>query len=393
MRAVELFAGAGGLAMGTSLAGFQHNAVLEWNRYACDTIRENKRRGLHLVADWPLTEGDVADFDFRSCGEDIALVAGGPPCQPFSIGGKARGEKDKRNMFPEVFRAVRETKPRAILVENVKGLTRRSFADYLQYIVLQLSYPEIVIKDGEMWPNHLSRLQKVHTGGKHDGLQYKVVWRLLNAADYGVAQKRERVIFVGIRSDIGLEWSFPEPTHSLDMLLRDQWVTGEYWDRHKVAKSSRPAFPEQLKNKINALRKSSDGGIQPWLTVRDAISDLPDPRSANSKQYANHCFQPGARAYPGHTGSPLDEPAKTLKAGDHGVPGGENMLVHTNGKVRYFTVRESARLQAFPDDYVFHGAWTETMRQLGNAVPVLLAYNVARDLQGLLSRYEKRQIG
>jgi DNA (cytosine-5)-methyltransferase 1 len=88
-------------------------------------------------------------------------------------------------------------------------------------------------------------------------------------------------------------------------------------------------------------------------------------------------FQSGARSYPGHTGSPIDEPAKTLKAGDHGVPGGENMLRRADGSIRYFSVRESARLQTFPDDFWFHGSWTETMRQLGNAVPVRLAKIVA----------------
>src|SRR5690606_17264971 len=95
----------------------------------------------------------------------------------------------------------------------------------------------------------------------------------------------------------------------------------------------------------------------------------------------NHRFQVGARTYVGHTGSPLDEPAKTLKAGVHGVPGGENMLRRPDGTVRYFTVRESARLQTFPDDYVFHGSWTETMRQLGNAVPVDLAETIARSVR------------
>ncbi len=88
--------------------------------------------------------------------------------------------------------------------------------------------------------------------------------------------------------------------------------------------------------------------------------------------------------YKGHTGSPLDEPAKTLKAGDHGVPGGENMFVYPNGDIRYFTVRESARLQTFPDDFIFHGSWTESMRQLGNAVPVTLANIVATDIYKLL---------
>ena len=99
-----------------------------------------------------------------------------------------------------------------------------------------------------------------------------------------------------------------------------------------------------------------------------------------ARSVSNHRQQPGARSYPGHTGSPLDEPAKTLKAGVHGVPGGENMLRAPNGEVRYFTVRESARLQTFPDDYVFHGSWSETMRQLGNAVPVRLAEMVGKDV-------------
>ena len=116
-----------------------------------------------------------------------------------------------------------------------------------------------------------------------------------------------------------------------------------------------------------------------WRTVRDAIADLPDPELSpdTASSFHDHRFQPGARSYSGHTGSPLDEPAKTLKAGVHGVPGGENMLRRADGSIRYFTVRESARLQTFPDDMVFHGSWSETMRQLGNAVPCQLARIVA----------------
>jgi DNA (cytosine-5)-methyltransferase 1 len=115
-----------------------------------------------------------------------------------------------------------------------------------------------------------------------------------------------------------------------------------------------------------------------WRTVRDALDGLPDPekKPRQAVEIWNHQFQPGAKSYTGHTGSPLDEPAKTLKAGVHGVPGGENMLARPDGSVRYFSVRESARLQTFPDNYVFHGSWSEAMRQLGNAVPVELAHCV-----------------
>ena len=126
-------------------------------------------------------------------------------------------------------------------------------------------------------------------------------------------------------------------------------------------------------------------GKKPWITVRDAICDLPDPEKKTADHhYLNHRFMPGARSYPGHTGSVLDEPAKTLKAGDHGVPGGENMLVFPDGKLRYFTVRESARLQCFPDEYGFVACWTESMRQLGNAVPVPLARSVAAHIRSHL---------
>jgi len=116
-----------------------------------------------------------------------------------------------------------------------------------------------------------------------------------------------------------------------------------------------------------------------WRTVRDAICDLPDPERFPGKVQA-HRFQPGARTYPGHTGSPMDEPAKALKAGDHGVPGGENMLRRVDGAVRYFTVRESARIQTFPDSFLFEGTWSEIMRQLGNAVPVRLASVIAKSV-------------
>jgi DNA (cytosine-5)-methyltransferase 1 len=381
MRSIELFAGAGGLALGVDRAGFKHEAVVELNRNACGTIRQNNERG---VIHWPLFEADVRQIDYGEYQRNIDLLAGGPPCQPFSIGGKHKGYDDARDMFPEAARAVRELRPRVVLFENVKGLLRASFAKYFEYVILQLSYPEIVRSQSESWSDHLGRLEKYHTCGKRDSLQYHVVYRLLNAADYGVPQRRERVVIVGFRSDLKMEWSFPEPTHSQDSLLRDKWVTGEYWERHRVAKKDRPVAPpdtSQLLSKLGWFAPLE----KPWLTVRDAISDLPDPSKPGATSNAlNHRLIPGARAYKGHTGSLLDEPSKTLKAGDHGVPGGENMLARHDGTVRYFTVRESARLQTFPDDYEFFGSWTESMRQLGNAVPVELGRAVAGSIHAYL---------
>lgn len=376
MRSAEIFAGAGGLALGVSNAGFRHEVVAEWDRDACNTIRHNQSKGVKTVKDWPLFEGDVRNFDWSSIHEGLDLLAGGPPCQPFSLGGKHRGHRDERDMFPVATDLVRKLQPRAFIFENVKGLLRRSFAKYFEYIYLQLNYPEIRRRNGEGWHEHLGRLERYHTKGRKDGLAYQVVFSLLNAADYGVPQKRERVFIVGFRSDQNIEWSFPETTHSQDALLWDQWITGEYWDRHEISRGRRPEISSKVLARVNRLRLAPPVD-KAWLTVRDAISDLPDPETSSSHNIPNHKFNPGARAYPGHTGSPLDEPAKTLKAGDHGVPGGENMLVLSNGRIRYLTVRESARLQSFPDDYVISGSWTESMRQLGNAVPVRLAQKIA----------------
>lgn len=376
MRCVELFAGAGGLALGAGLAGFEPMAVVEWDKWACDTIRENSKREYPLVHGWPLHEGDVRAFDWSRIPQDIDLLAGGPPCQPFSMGGKHRAHDDHRDMFPATVEIVRRLRPKAFIVENVKGLTRSSFANYYQHILLQLEFPEIVRRRSESWYEHLMRLQKRKTAGRNKGLTYNVVPTLVNAADYGVPQKRERVFIVGFRSDLGVEWNFPEATHSLDALLYDQFVTGAYWDHHGISARERPAPPASMSAKLRRLAASPPAEAS-WRTVRDALVGLPDPQSREAKSFPNHRFQDGARAYPGHTGSPLDLPAKTLKAGDHGVPGGENMMVREDGSVRYFTIRESARLQTFPDGYAFHGSWTEIMRQLGNAVPVSLGRIVA----------------
>jgi DNA (cytosine-5)-methyltransferase 1 len=378
LTSIELFTGAGGLALGLEKAGWHHEALIERDEHACSTIHLNESLGHPLAKDWKLYHQDVRDISYAELATKADMVAGGPPCQPFSLGGKHRAYQDQRDMFPEAVRAVRELRPQCFLFENVKGLLRQNFANYFHYIILQLSYPLVTRKNDEPWEAHLSRLERVHTAGKVMDLSYRVVYRLLDAADYGVPQHRHRVFIVGFRCDLGREWSFPEPTHSIDRLLWDQWVTGSYWEEHGVAMKARPTMPRRLRTRVERL--ANDFALLPppgqrCRTVRDALTGLPDSRD---KQHAipNHEFRDGARPYPGHTGSLLDEPSKALKAGDHGVPGGENMIALSDGTCRYYTVRESARVQTFPDDYIFSGSWTEAMRQIGNAVPVTLSIAV-----------------
>lgn len=374
MRSIEIFSGAGGLAQGLGMAGFEHEAFVEWNKDACDSLR------LNFEAEKVFQE-DIRHFDFGTFA-GVDLISGGPPCQPFSLGGKHKGNLDKRDMFPYAIKGIRELQPKAFIFENVKGLLRQSFASYFNYIILQLTYPEVRKNEDEEWLSHLGRLERIHTSGNYDGLKYNVVCRLVNAADYGIPQKRERVIIVGIRDSLKIEWSFPDKTHSLDSLLWSKFVTGEYWEKFHVPSGKREIPNDSLERRIANLRRKYgmfEPEERPWVTVREALCDLPDPMSEGNR-HGDHIYRDGARIYPGHTGSYIDEPSKTIKAGDHGVPGGENMIRYEDDRVRYFTVLEAKRIQTFPDDYIVAGSWTEAMRQLGNAVPVKLAHIIGGHL-------------
>jgi DNA (cytosine-5)-methyltransferase 1 len=353
-RAIELFSGAGGLALGTARAGFEHVLLVERDHDACDTLRAN-------LPTWPIEERDTRSIDFRPYEDKIQLLAAGAPCQPFSLGGKHRAHADERDMFPEVFRVVRATRPEVVVIENVKGLLRTGFREYFDYILRQLASP-MMVRGDETWRQHKRRLPLAHAD--HD-LGYEVRYQLVNCADYGVPQTRQRVFFVAFRSDLGTTWRPLPATHSQLALARAKWVTGEYWRSHEMRA---PSLPCGYRAPIAA---DEFPFTKPWRTVRDALRGLPKPLPG--REYPgilNHVGNPGARSYEGHTGSPYDLPAKTLKAGDHGCPGGENMLRLDNGRVRYFTVREAARIQTFDDTYRFLGAWSECLRQLGNAVPI-----------------------
>ncbi len=152
-NSIELFAGAGGLGNGLAQAAFVPRIVVEHGRWCCNTLRDN-HKGSAASMDatdeaWRVIEGDVCRVDFKPYGGKLDLVSGGPPCQPFSLGGRHRAYDDARDMFPDAVRAVRETRPEAFVCESVKGLTRAAFADYFSYVQLQLEHPEVLIKKND----------------------------------------------------------------------------------------------------------------------------------------------------------------------------------------------------------------------------------------------------
>jgi DNA (cytosine-5)-methyltransferase 1 len=360
--------------------GFRHLLAVEIDRHACETLRLNgaidyqESHQLDVCRwAWPLVEGDIRSVDFTRWSGEVDVVAGGVPCQPWSLGGAHKGYEDGRNLWPELFRCVRESRPRAIVAENVKGLVRSSFRAYYEYILRELAAPFEERVKGEDWRDHDRRLAKAVANRDADAdRRYDVRHFLVNAADYGVPQNRYRVFVVAFRRDLGLaDWCFPSPTHSEAALRRDQ-SSGRYWQRHKLPRRRTEAAFQQM---------IPDGRL-PWRTLREAIGDLPEPlepleAKLEHPEWIHHVGWPGAREYPGHTPNKLDRPAKTVKAGVHGVPGGETVLRRDDGSIRYMTVREVARLMTFPDAWRLSGPRGEQMRQLGNAVPVMLGEAVA----------------
>lgn len=385
---IELFSGGGGLAMAMHAAGFRHLLLNEFNRRACATLRANlaveynpeEASPATLSDPWPLIEGSVDAVDFTPFAGQVDVVAGGVPCQPFSLGGAHQGHLDERNLWPEFLRCVRETRPRVILAENVRGLLRPSFAPYWDYIRRSLTAPFEKRVEGESWQDHDRRLVKVLAVGGVPSERYDIGFKLVNAADYGVPQVRHRVVLVGFRQDLAVDWAFPEPTHSAEALAADL-ADGSYAERHGL----RHARPKMTNRAGRGLTNRAGRGLLPWRTLRDAVGDLPAPvEGQESPGYIHHVGWPGAREYCGHTANDLDRPAKTVKAGVHGVPGGETVMRLDDGSIRYMTVREVARVMTFPDDWRLSGPRGEQMRQLGNAVPVKLGAAICEALRDVL---------
>ncbi|MFD4698284.1 DNA cytosine methyltransferase [Streptomyces niveus] len=443
--AVELFAGGGGLAMAVHRAGFRPLLFNEFAPRACETLLAN--RAVAAPADGdppipapgeapPLVAGDIQDVDLsyfararEGAGLEVDVLAGGPPCQPFSLGGVAKGDEDRRNMFPQMIRAMREIQPKAVICENVRGLLRKSFEPYFQYILDGMRLPTVERGD-EDWRDHARELALRRTDGSvapHE--RYEVEWVKVNAADYGVPQIRHRVIVVAFREDLKVNMkefvaSVEATEYSEEALIRsllpDGDQDGEYWRRHERIRGR--VIPDHVKKRvIDGLRTplALPDGKKPWRTLRDALvgeceggavlPDIEDHQLDTVEHklggFTDHIGWPGARIYQGHTPNELDRPAKTVKAGVHGVPGGESVMLLDERvpdedapgglryKHRYMTVRETARVMTFPDDWQLKGRRGEQMRQLGNAVPVLLGEVFAKAVLAALEKAPKPASG
>lgn len=300
MRVVSLFSGAGGLDLGFKMAG--HDVVWANDLYEDAVHTYQKNIGDHIVLE------DVRNISADKI-PDCDIVIGGFPCQGFSVANTKRHIADERNeLYKQLIRVIEDKRPKFFLAENVKGLTN--------------------LGKGEVFKMILSDFEN---------LGYRVQYKILNAADYGVPQTRLRVIIVGVRSDLDWEYEFPKATHSQD----------------------------------------GRNGLPTWVSVSDALKWLPDPDSENS--IPNHTYSKyklNINGYIGHRLLDPDKPAPTVTArGDN--RGGVVILPHPNGQ-RRMSCRELASVQSFPVDYEFTGNNSSIYRQIGNAVPPLLAYTVAK---------------
>lgn len=325
---VELFAGAGGLALGMHLAGFRHVLLNEMDAMACQTLKRNH-------PDWNVLEGDIRQVNFTPLHGKVDFLSGGFPCQAFSYAGKKGGLSDTRGtLFFELARAVKEIQPKVFMGENVKGLLSHDDGRTLGII-------RNAIKE----------------------LGYTLVEpRVLKAIMYQVPQKRERLILIAIRNDIyekGIRFKWPDPYHRV-MTLRDAFFSGELFDTD-VPKSEGQLYPSK---KARIMAMVPEGGD--WR-------DLPVDKQ---KEYMGGSFYLGG----GKTGMArrlsMDEPSLTLTC----APAQKQTERCHPTETRPLTVREYARIQTFPDDWEFAGNMSDQYKQIGNAVPVNLAFAIGRSL-------------
>ena len=330
-NSIELFAGAGGLALGLEKAGFKEQALVEIDKYAAETLRKNR-------PDWNVLEEDIIKIAEEGIRKylprniEIDFVSGGYPCQAFSYAGHKMGLEDVRGtMFYYFAQIVDELRPKVFLAENVKGLISHDKGKTLQTMV-----------------------------DIYEDLGYTVTPHMVRAVDYNVAQKRERVIIIGIRNDIDIEYKLPKP-YEYQPVLRDVL--------RDVPKSLGEKYPVK-KHKV--LEQVPPGGY--WR-------DLPEEVA---KAYMGKSFYSGG----GRTGMARriswDEPCLTLTCS----PAQKQTERCHPDETRPFTVREYARIQSFPDDWDFTGSMGQQYKQIGNAVPVEMAKAIGLSIIDILNKAE-----
>lgn len=331
-KSIELFAGAGGLALGLESAGFEPVLLNEINPDACHTLKENR-------PNWNVIEGDIAEIDFSNYKGKIDFLSGGFPCQAFSYAGNKLGFEDTRGtLFFQLARAIRETQPKVFLAENVRGLLNHDNGrtiETIKNVISELGYTLIEP-------------------------------RVLKAIHYKVPQKRERLIFIGIRNDLAdkANYSWPCPYRRV-MTLRDALYKGELYDSD-VPESNGQKYSQRKKEIMDLVPM---GGY--WRSLPVEVQ----------KEYMKNSFYLGG----GKTGIArrlsLDEPSLTLTCAP-----AQNQTERCHPlETRPLTVREYARIQTFPDSWIFTGSLSSQYKQIGNAVPVNLAHAVGRSIVRLLN--------
>lgn len=331
---LELFAGAGGLAIGLEMSGLKCAALNEIDRFACETLRTNR-------PNWQVLEGDIKDYDFSGYKGKVDVITGGFPCQAFSYAGKKLGLMDARGtLFYEFARTVKEVAPPLCIGENVRGLLSHDSGRTLQGMISIL-----------------------------DEIGYNVVpVQILKAINYNVPQKRERLIIVGVRKDIQTKFSYPRPSSKI-YSLKDALQKGELYDCD-VPPSKGATYPTGKKEVLDL--------VPPKGYWRDLPLEI-------QKDYMGGSFYLGG----GKTGMARrigwDEPCLTLTCS----PAQKQTERCHPDETRPFTVREYARIQTFPDDWEFAGSLVQQYKQIGNAVPVNLAKEIGYSIVKFLNEYHQ----
>lgn len=324
--ALELFAGGGGMALGFHNAGIKHIALIDHDIYCCQTLRHNM--------DTPVIHADINDYDFNSFkNNDIDIISGGFPCQPFSTAGKGLGLKDSRsNAFYGYLNAIKTINPKLLVCENVPGLIYHNKGQTLDIIRDQLG-----------------------------AAGYVSYVNILNAQHYDVPQARKRLVIVGVRQDIDVEYRIPEK-QSHTITLREALCNTPI-PEHELTNGTRYSF-----NKTKVLDLVPPGGN--WRSLPVEIQ----------KSYMKGSYNSTG----GRTGMARrlswDKPSPTLTCS----PAQNQTECCHPDKTRPLTIREYARIQTFPDDYLFYGSLACQYTQIGNAVPVNLAYHIAKSLIAVL---------